>query len=90
MGTASFNGYTAKGSLGGLAAKVTLGGGGGLSNDIPRSYGPEETPPVELPPATVTTPQPYDIFYTDGPLPAGVLWFLAKNTTTWAIVEKGQ
>ena len=88
MGTANFNGYTAKVPLGGLAAKATFGGGGGaLNNDIPRVYASPETLPVELPPATVTTPQLFTIEYDDA---IGTTWRLVKNTTAWKIMEKGQ
>ena len=88
MGTASFNGYTAAGKMGGMTAKATLGGGGGaLNNDVMRAYAYPETLPVELPPSTVTTPQAFTLLYTDA---GGVAWLLVKNTNTWTIVEQGQ
>ena len=87
MGTANFTGYTATGRFGGMAASAQMGGGsGGLNNDIPRAYAYPETLPVQLPPAVVTTPQPFTIFYTDA---TGVLWLLIKNGTVWTIVEQG-
>lgn len=87
MGTANFSGFTAKGSFGSLAATAAMGGGEGLNNDIPRAYAYPETLPVQLPPATVTTPQPFTIFYQDN---AGTLWMLVKNGTAWTILEQGQ
>ena len=88
MGTASFSGFKASAKLGGVTVSAKMGGGGGaLNNDIKRAYAYPETLPVELPPNTVTNPQPFTMEYADAD---GVVWQLIKNTTTWIILEQGQ
>jgi hypothetical protein len=87
MGNPSFTGFVAKGSFGGRWATAQMGGGTPLNNDVTRTYAYPEVLPVELPPATVTTPQPFTIEYDDA---NGVTWRLVKNSTNWTIMEKGQ
>jgi len=60
------------------------GPAGIASNTFAREYVYPQAMPVQLPPATVTTPQPYAIKYWDA---NGTLWALPPNGTAWQIVN---
>ena len=47
---------------------------------------PPTVPPVELPPNTVSTPQTFEIHYTDA---NSVNWLLPAGGITWLILETG-
>jgi hypothetical protein len=76
MATATINPITATARMVSFSATVSLGGGGAISNVIPRFYTYPTLPP--------DTPQAFPMLKIDT---NGVLWVCPANASLWMVVN---